>query len=81
MPPVPFPEDVRSLDESLRENTDPAVRSFFALELLNRRIRSPEDLSLALDLPVLAVLEPEVRPGNWRSKLSGLITNRRPKTA
>ena len=32
MPPVPFPEDVRSLDESLRENTDPAVRSFFALE-------------------------------------------------
>lgn len=57
------------------------VGAALTLELLNRRIRSPEDLSLALDLPVLAVLEPEVRPGNWRSKLSGLITNRRPKTA
>ncbi|MFZ1246702.1 MAG: chain length determinant protein EpsF [Azonexus sp.] len=57
------------------------VGAALTLELLNRRIRSPEDLSLALDLTVLAVLEPEVRPGNWRSKLSGLITNRRPKTA
>lgn len=57
------------------------VGAALTLELLNRRIRSSEDLSLALDLPVLAVLEPEVRPGNWLSKLSNLLPNRRPKTA
>jgi acyl-CoA thioesterase-2 len=32
MPPVPFPEDVRSLDEVLRNSTDPAVASFFAVD-------------------------------------------------
>jgi len=32
MPPVAFPEDVRSLEESLRETDDPAVASFFALD-------------------------------------------------
>ena len=57
------------------------VGAALTLELLNRRIRSSEDLSLALDLPVLAVLEPEVRPGNWLSKLANLLPNRRPKTA
>ena len=50
-------------------------------ELLYRRIRSPEDLSQALDLPVLAVLEPEARTGNWLSRLSKLLPNRRLRTA
>jgi len=57
------------------------VGTALALELTNRRIRSPEDLSEALDLPVLAVLEPEVIPGNWLTKLANQIPNRRPKTA
>lgn len=57
------------------------VGAALVLELLHRRIRSPEDLSLALDLPVLAVFEPEAQPGNWLSRLSGLIPNRRPQTA
>ena len=54
------------------------VGAALALEMLHRRIRSPEDLSQALSLPVLAVLESEARPGNW---LSRLILNRRPQNA
>ena len=54
------------------------IGAALTLELLHRRIRSPEDLSQALDLPVLAILEPEARPGNW---LSRLIPNRRLQSA
>lgn len=57
------------------------VGAALTLELLNRRIRSAEDLSLALDLPVLAVLEPESRPTTWKARLSGLLPNRQAKTA
>lgn len=57
------------------------VGAALALELMHRRIRSPEDLSLALDLPILAVFEPEARPGNWLSRLGSLIPSRRPQTA
>ena len=45
------------------------VGAALALELIQRRIRSAEDLQLALDLPVLAVLEPEAAVGNWRDRL------------
>ena len=51
------------------------------LELLHRRIRSPEDLGLALDLPVLAILEPEARSGTWLDRLGKLLPGRRPQTA
>jgi chain length determinant protein EpsF len=57
------------------------VGAALALELLHRRIRSPEDLSLALDLPVLAVFEPEARTGSWLDRLGKLLPNRRLKTA
>lgn len=50
-------------------------------ELLNRRIRSPEDLSLALNLPVLAVLESEVLPTTWKTRLATLLPKRQAKTA
>ena len=36
--------------------------SAFGLELIDRRIRSPEDLAEMLQLPVLAVIEPGRRP-------------------
>jgi chain length determinant protein EpsF len=36
-----------------------------ALELVHRRVRSPEDLTQALDLPVLAVLEQENSDRRW----------------
>ena len=49
-------------------------------ELLNRRIRSPEDLSLALNLPVLAVLESEVLPTTWKTRLATLLPKRQAKT-
>jgi chain length determinant protein EpsF len=51
------------------------------LELLHRRVRSPEDLSLALDLPVLAILEPEATTGTWFDRLGKLLPGRRPQTA
>jgi hypothetical protein len=54
------------------------VSAALILELMHRRVRSAEDLSMALDLPVLAVLEPESRPGNW---LNRLISMRRPLSA
>jgi polysaccharide biosynthesis transport protein len=57
------------------------IAAALILELLNRRIRSPEDLTQALDLPVLAILEPEEQTGNRFSKLANLLPNRRPKTA
>ncbi len=60
------------------------IGAALTLELLHRRIRSPEDLSRTLDLPVLAVLEREVKTGNPLSlmhRLASLIPNRRPKTA
>ena len=57
------------------------VGAALTLELLNRRIRSPEDLSLALGLPVLAVLESEARPSTWKSRLASLLPNRQAKTA
>lgn len=57
------------------------VGAALTLELLNRRIRSADDLSQALDIPVLAVLEPETRPESWLRKLANLLPNRRPKTA
>jgi chain length determinant protein EpsF len=55
-----------------------SVSAALILELMHRRVRSAEDLSMALDLPVLAVLEPESRPGNW---LNRLISMRRPLSA
>jgi chain length determinant protein EpsF len=57
------------------------VGAALTLELLHRRIRSPEDLSLALDLPVLAILEPEARTGTWLDRLGKLLPSRRPQTA
>ncbi len=57
------------------------VGAALMLELLNRRIRSPEDLSQTLDLPVLAILESEDDRGTWKTRLAGLLPNRRPKTA
>jgi chain length determinant protein EpsF len=57
------------------------VGAALVLELLQRRIRSPEDLSLALDLPVLAILEPEAASGDWRTRLRRLLPIRRPQTA
>ena len=54
------------------------VTAALILELKHRRIRSPEDLTQALDLPVLVVLEPEAKPGNW---LSRLIPNRHLQSA
>lgn len=57
------------------------VGAALTLELLHRRIRSPEDLSLALDLPVLAILEPEATTGTWLDRLGKLLPGRRPQTA
>lgn len=57
------------------------VGAALTLELLNRRIRSSEGLSLALDLPVLAVLESEARPSTWKTRLASLLPNRQAKTA
>lgn len=57
------------------------VGAALTLELLHRRIRSPDDLRLVLDIPVLAVFEPETRPGNWFSRLVSLLPIRRPQTA
>lgn len=52
------------------------VGAALALELIQRRIRSAEDLQLALDLPVLAVLEPEAAVGNWRDRLRRIFRRR-----
>jgi len=52
------------------------VGAALALELIQRRIRSAEDLQLALDLPVLAVLEPEAAVGNWRDRLRRIFLRR-----
>lgn len=52
------------------------VGAALALELIQRRIRSAEDLQLALDLPVLAVLEPEAAAGNWRDRLRRIFRRR-----
>jgi chain length determinant protein EpsF len=57
------------------------IGAALTLELVHRRIRSPEDLILALDLPVLAVLEPEAKSGNWLVRLARLIPSRRPQIA
>ncbi len=57
------------------------VGAALTLELLHRRVRSPEDLSLALDLPVLAILEPEANTGTWLDRLGKLLPGRRLQTA
>ncbi|PKO34840.1 MAG: chain length determinant protein EpsF [Betaproteobacteria bacterium HGW-Betaproteobacteria-7] len=57
------------------------VGAALALELLQRRVRSSDDLVQALDLPVLAVLEPESRPRPLRDRLLRLFASRRPQLA
>ncbi len=57
------------------------VGAALTLELLHRRVRSPEDLSLALDLPVLAILEPEAHTGTWLDRLGKLLPGGRLQTA
>ena len=63
------------------------VGAALTLELLHRRIHSPEDIVRALDLPVLAFIEPET--GNtWQEfwqrlpgRLPSLLRFRRPQTS
>ncbi|AXS80104.1 chain length determinant protein EpsF [Dechloromonas sp. HYN0024] len=57
-------------------------------ELAHRRVRSPEDLIQALNLPVLAIFEPEASDRNWLQfwqhlpgRLPRLFPFRRPRTA
>lgn len=50
------------------------------LELINRRIRSPEDLSIALGLPVLATLEPEGNSVSLLDRLGRLFSRRKLQT-
>ncbi|KAB2924492.1 MAG: chain length determinant protein EpsF [Dechloromonas sp.] len=57
------------------------VGAALSLELLQRRVRSSEDLVQALELPVLAVLEPEGRPRPLRDRLMRLLSARRPQPA
>lgn len=60
------------------------VGAALTLELLHRRIRSSDDLSRVLDLPVLAVLECETKTGSQSSlmyRLASLIPGRRPQSA
>lgn len=57
------------------------VGAALTLELLQRRVRSSDDLVQALDLPVLAVLEPEGRPRPLRDRLRRLFGSRRPQLA
>jgi succinoglycan biosynthesis transport protein ExoP len=48
-----------------------AVSLALALELLDRRVRSPEDLSVALGVPVIGVLtDPKLRRPKWRLAFS-----------
>ncbi len=75
------PKVMRNILMSVFFGTLLSIGIALTLELLHRRIRSPEDLSQALDLPVLAVFEPEAKSGNWLSRLASLLPNRRPQTA
>lgn len=63
------------------------VGAALALELVHRRVRSAEDLTQALELPVLAVIEPE-KTGGWLQfwqrlpgRLPRLFPLRRPRAA
>lgn len=60
------PKLLRNLLIAVFLGTLAGVGIALALELLSRRVRSPEDLTEALDLPVLAVLEPERADRGWR---------------
>lgn len=42
-----------------------SIATALSLELVRRRLRSPDDVTLALDLPVLAILEPEATKKSW----------------
>lgn len=50
-------------------------------ELLNRRIRSIEELASIVDLPVLLAFEPEPRDSKFWSRFSSLLPNRTAKPA
>ncbi|UCV29989.1 chain length determinant protein EpsF [Ferribacterium limneticum] len=57
------------------------VGAALTLELLNRRIRSTEELASIVDLPVLVEFEPEPQGNKFWSRISALLPNRTPKTA
>ena len=63
------------------------IGAALTLELLQRRIHSPQDITLALDLPVLAFIEPE-SSNTWQQfwlrlpgRLPDLLRFRRPQTS
>jgi len=55
------------------------VGAALTLELLNRRVRSTEELASIVDLPVLVEFEPEPQGKKFWSRFSALLPNRSPK--